>query len=176
LRLSESELAAALTGLSPVERIELLSLLEAREALEAEQPTDERPPLEHYLDQARQAAAAKSDDPAAWHVANEAHAESRSVHYRRLMDERGQMTEDINAYMAASIAAWHEADDLAIADGFPDPDSAVKCAAPDVDADPDDRPPLPRATAEDVLFTPPRCLRWAVTNHLGRSSYVFRFG
>jgi hypothetical protein len=49
LRLSESELAAALAGLSPAERVELLDLLEERERIESEKPIDNRYTIEQML-------------------------------------------------------------------------------------------------------------------------------
>jgi hypothetical protein len=45
LRLTETQLAQALAGLSDSERTELLALLEEQERVAAEKPIDDRPPL-----------------------------------------------------------------------------------------------------------------------------------
>lgn len=152
LRLSEAELAAALTGLGPAERVELLSLLEARAALEAEQPEDTRQPIDQYAERARQQAAAKSGDPEHWLAADAVHQTAAEQHRVRLWAERGPVTDDIAAYMEAFCEVHNEAASLATAEGYPPADEVVRHKVPEPAQDQIERalPTLPRATRLDV--------------------------
>ena len=149
LKLSAGDVIAALRGLTEAERAELLDLLQAAEEEESAKPEDTRPPLDQLLEQARQQSAAKSGDPDAWLAADAAHAESRAAHYRRLMGECGASMQDIAAYMSASLVAWTQAGNLAIADGFPDPDRK-QVVAPEPAEREEAMQTLPRATRQDI--------------------------
>jgi flagellar motility protein MotE (MotC chaperone) len=73
LRLSTTDVAEALAGLSPEERAELLALLETRERLRPEMPHDDREPIEDIVKRMNAETAAASVDPEAWYAAHEVH-------------------------------------------------------------------------------------------------------
>jgi hypothetical protein len=151
LRLSETELSAALAGLNPAERLELLRLLEVRAAAEADQVPDERKPLSTLAEEALQEAAARSGDPAAFLEAHRQHAERRELHLPRLLPALSE-TADIKAYLAEFWQAWVRAGELAAADGFPKPESRSLAPKPPV-AEPSPAPRLPRDVEADVAQT-----------------------
>ena len=105
LRLSESQLAQALAGLSPTERFELLSLLEARERIEAETPEDTRRPLEDFL--------AEFGPPTPYDA-------RRDARFDRLLAERQAPDADIGACFAWIDGILTEADEAATAEDEPD--------------------------------------------------------
>lgn len=153
LRLSSEQLATALSGLSPIERLQLLQLLQQREEMAAEAPEDTRPPIGELIEQARQKAAVASDNPERWLEMDATHWECHERHYQRLIGERRSDMQDIDAWMAASLAAWNEAEELA----------AVECLHPDTvrsDAQPDEivnaLASLPPATRRDIEYSKAR--------------------
>ena len=154
LKLSTVELGIALAGLNAADRLQLLSLLQQRAEVEAEQVEDTRPPLEQLLEHARQQSAAKSGDPEKWLEADEAYWGYHRRHYQRLVGERRSDAQDINAWMTVSLAAWNEAGQLAAAE-CPHPGS-VRIVEPAPDAATEaveSRPALPRAVQQDVEWT-----------------------
>jgi len=89
LRLTPGDLAAALAGLSLEDRQQLLRLLQQREALEADQPQDDRVPIGDYVEQVRQEAA-RVADPAAWLEADAKHAAAADRHMQKLLANAAQ--------------------------------------------------------------------------------------
>lgn len=139
-----------LRGLTDGEKRELLALLELRDRLEAEGPADDRVPIADYLDRVRQECAAKAPDPDAWMAADAAHQAAADRHCARLLAEHDATTDDVGAWLCAFSQVHAEARALAIADGFPDPDSAVKREAREPEPDLPERSKLPRATRMDI--------------------------
>jgi hypothetical protein len=151
LRLSGSDVIAALRGLSEQERDELLTLLRQADDERAEAPEDTRQSLDELIERDRQKSAAASSDPARWLAMDEAHAESRSAHYCRLL--AGQdMRVDIEAYMTTATQAWHEAGEKAAVDRCPAPKASLE-AEPEPDVDEAAIQSLPPATRRDIEYS-----------------------
>lgn len=148
LKLSSEQLAAALAGLNAADRLQLLSLLQQRAEVEAEQIEDTRPPLDSLIERDRQQAAARSDNPEKWLEADAAHWECHRRNYDRLVGERRDDTLDIDAWMTASLSAWRRAGELAAAE-CPHPGSA-RIVEPEPDETDEAMASLPPATRRDI--------------------------
>jgi hypothetical protein len=123
MRWSQPDITAALTGLTPEEKQELLALLEARAQQEARsQIDDNRPPIGQMLEAVIRQEAAKCDDPAAYLAAHAAHDACHEKHYAELMRDHDLADADIGEWAAVSAAAWNKASELATAKGHPSPD------------------------------------------------------
>lgn len=139
LRLSTSDIAAALRGLSEADQAELLELLQAAEAERAAVPVDDREPLDAMLQRAHEEAAAKSGDADAWWAAHKAHEARREFHYSRLEAERGE-AQSIGDLIGGVLDALNESIRLATEDGYP---PAAEVMKPRAAASQEEREPAP---------------------------------
>lgn len=153
LHLSGADFPRVLAGLSPVERLELLQLLQAQEVTEAERPARwkeidaHRVPIEHYLKAVKQEYAGRTADPAAYLAALDAHEAAAAVHRERLRAER-EAPDSAEAHLAAFADVWRQAAELATRDGFPHPDQeAAETTETDTAVAVPER--LPAVTRED---------------------------
>jgi hypothetical protein len=159
LRLTEAQLAQSLAGLNPTERFELLALLEASAAREAERPIDSRPPLSSlFLEFAAATAAQQSGDPDEYLRKHAAHEARRAFHIARL--ERQRPASEVRPTLAELYAEFTAAGEAAEADGYPKPGRA---AAPpsepdlstDMEATPEPRRPRLGGRREGADQAPP---------------------
>jgi hypothetical protein len=114
----ESELLAALAGLGPSERLELLGLLEQRERVEVEQALDTRKPISEYAEEALHVTAQQSEEPAAYLAAHARYEARCDEHFERLVQER-PLADDatVQEFLTWFMDLVQEAERLVEADG-----------------------------------------------------------
>jgi hypothetical protein len=127
LKLTASQLGAALNGLTAMERSELLTLLERRATEEAEQPRDDRTPIAELFANAVDEAAAGSGDAAAYAEADTLHETAVRRHTERLLKGR-PMPDGVGLPELQRLYA--EAMESARRDGCPPAWELVKPPAP----------------------------------------------
>jgi hypothetical protein len=149
--LSETELAAALGGLGPAERAELLRLLEMREQAEAALPADMRRPISDFADEALREAAERSGDPDEYLAIHAAHRERRDAHFAQLLARRRpSLPDDLDAYLSLWESLSPEAGELAAAEGLPEPLRRFSVASAPATDPTRERPTLPPPVRPDV--------------------------
>jgi hypothetical protein len=167
LQLSPEQLRTALAGLSLADKTELLRLLQLRERLEAEKPIDNRPSLESFVNEARDQAAAKSSDPAAYVAAWDAHLHAvvrYSDGHARECQGPTQLSLD------GLLVEFREATAAATAAGCPPAWEVVP--PPELEQPPEDpldrlkRATLPRATQRDLADSQTRHGETATYDHI----------
>jgi hypothetical protein len=175
--LTPDQLQTALANLSLSDKQELLRLLQAREALEAEQVPDTRPTIADTFSGVRDEFARASNDAAAVQVAWDKHEAAAAEHFKKLEADRPLPVAwpGIAATMAWHAELYAESKALATADGYPDP-----CDAPRKPVEIDDDPlarmkraSLPKAIRDDLEETTARRAEAEAFRRAAREDAVF---
>jgi hypothetical protein len=163
LRLTEQQLTAALSGLNPTERAELLQLLEIRAREEAEQPRDDRPSIELLFSAAVDEAAEASGDPQGYRTASASHRSAVKQHTERLLKVRPMPD---GAGLAELQRLYVEAVEAARAEGHGPADELIRKPPPaKLEPDPIElvrRKALPRTVLRDLEDTQTRTAETAI--------------